>query len=240
MSHAVEVEGDELVIRTDGRVERSPVPEGQDPAMFRHIVAGIDLVYRRTGAVPSIDQLLEEWGGFSEKAVKAAYATPELAKALEIRGISLSPKAGLSQEQLYALAILQDFTDRRSTKAKLEQVGISLSKYRAWMRDPSFARAMSEQAEQNLGDATQMALNKLVANAESGDQRAIEKILEITGRYNPQQQEIQNARTVVLTMMEVIQEELGDDKEKLRKILDRVSSKMQVLTITQGLRELGS
>ena len=85
-----------------------------------------------------------------------------------------------------------------------------------------------------------MALNKLVANAESGDQRAIEKILEITGRYNPQQQEIQNARTVVLTMMEVIQEELGDDKVKLRKILDRVSSKMQVLTITQGLRELGS
>ena len=240
MSHAVEVEGNELVIRTDGRVERSPVPEGQDPEMFRHIVAGIDLVYRRTGAVPSIDQLLEEWGGFSEKAVKAAYATPELAKALEIRGISLSPKSGLSQEQLYALAILQDFTDRRSTKAKLEQVGISLSKYRAWMRDPSFARAMSEQAEQNLGDATQMALNKLVANAESGDQRAIEKILEITGRYNPQQQEIQNARTVVLTMMEVIQEELGDDKEKLRKILDRVSSKMQVLTITQGLRELGS
>ena len=240
MSHAVEVEGNELVIRTDGRVERSPVPEGQDPEMFRHIVAGIDLVYRRTGAVPSIDQLLEEWGGFSEKAVKAAYAAPELAKALEIRGISLSPKAGLSQEQLYALAILQDFTDRRSTKAKLEQVGISLSKYRAWMRDPSFARAMSEQAEQNLGDATQMALNKLVANAESGDQRAIEKILEITGRYNPQQQEIQNARTVVLTMMEVIQEELGDDKVKLRKILDRVSSKMQVLTITQGLRELGS
>lgn len=240
MSHAVEVEGNELVIRTDGRVERSPVPEGQDPEMFRHIVAGIDLVYRRTGAVPSIDQLLEEWGGFSEKAVKAAYAAPELAKALEIRGIRLSPKAGLSQEQLYALAILQDFTDRRSTKAKLEQVGISLSKYRAWMRDPSFARAMSEQAEQNLGDATQMALNKLVANAESGDQRAIEKILEITGRYNPQQQEIQNARTVVLTMMEVIQEELGDDKEKLRKILDRVSSKMQVLTITQGLRELGS
>ena len=32
----------------------------------------------------------------------------------------------------------------------------------------------------------------------------------------------------------------GDDKVKLRKILDRVSSKMQVLTITQGLRELGS
>lgn len=237
MSHAVEVEGDELVIRTDGRVERSPVPEGQDPEMFRHIVAGIDLVYRRTGAVPSIDQLLEEWGGFSEKAVKAAYAAPELARALEIRGISLSPKAGLSQEQLYALAILQDFTDRRSTKAKLEQVGISLSKYRAWMRDPSFARAMSEQAEQNLGDATQMALNKLVANAESGDQRAIEKILEITGRYNPQQQEIQNARTVVLTMMEVIQSKITD-KELLGEILGEVRKRMTSVMIMQSIREL--
>ena len=240
MSHAVEVEGNELVIRTDGRVERSPAPEGQDPAMFRHIVAGIDLVYRRSGSVPSEEQLLLEWSGFNEEAVKAAYASPELRQALSIRGIEMSTGSGLTQEQLYAITILQDFTDRRTTKAKLEQVGISMAKYRAWMRNPVFAKAMTDQAEHNLGDSVHMALNRLLGNAEAGDQRALEKVLEISGRWDPQQREVQNARTVVLTMMEVLQEELGDDKERLRRIMDRVSSKMQVLTITSGVQELRS
>ena len=62
--------------------------------------------------------------------------------------------------------------------------------------------------------------------------RAIEKILEISGRWNPQQQEVQNARTVVMLVMEVLQEELAGDTEKLSRILDRVRAKVSVLSIT--------
>ena len=97
---------------------------------------------------------------------------------------------------------------------------------------------MNEQAEHNLGDSVQMALNKLVANAEAGDQRAIEKILEISGRWNPQQQEVQNARTVVMTMMEILQEELAGDTDRLDRILQRLRGKMTSLTIVQSLKEL--
>ena len=96
---------------------------------------------------------------------------------------------------------------------------------------------MRDQAEQNLGDSVQVALNRLVANAEAGDQRAIEKILEISGRYNPQQQEVQNARTVVMTVMEVLQEELAGDSEVLERILSKVRGRVQVLSITSTLSQ---
>jgi len=231
----IEAQGRELRIVKDGRVKMSPVPDGFSPQMFRHIIAGVDLLYRKNSKVPTINELLASWEDFDAKTVRAAWATPEFKEALKIRGIEFDPKIGLTAEQLYAIQILQDPTDRRTTKARLEEVGIPIGKYRAWMRNPVFARAMSEQAEQNLGDSVQVALNRLIANAEAGDQRAIEKILEISGRYNPQQQEVQNARTVVMTVMEVIQEELAGESELLERILSKVRGRVQVLSITSTL-----
>lgn len=235
MTRQIESEGRELLIQVDGRVKRSPVPDAFSPAMFRHIVAGVDLLYRQKGRMPTVSEVMSSWEDFDLKTIRQAFATPEFAKALEIRGIPFDTKTSLTAEQLYAIQILQDPTSKKTTSARLADVGIPIGKYRAWMRNPIFARAMHEQAEQNLGDAPQMALNRLIANAEAGDQRAIEKILEISGRWNPQQQEVQNARTVVLTVMEVIQEVLADDPEKLNRVLDKVRGKVQVLSIQNSI-----
>lgn len=238
MTRDIETEGRELVITHDGRVQRSPVPDSFSPEMFRHIVAAVDVLYRRNGVIPTVSEVTKDWEGFDHKTVKKAFASPELKQALSLRGIEWDAKAGLTPEQLYALTILQDPSDRRTTKSKMESIGVPMAKYRAWMRNPIFAGYMNQQAEANLGDAVQMAINKLVGNAEAGDQRAIEKILEMTGRWNPQQQEVQNARAVVLMFMEVIQSELADDKEKLSNIITKVRGKMDALAITQSIREL--
>lgn len=233
----IETSGRELLIATDGRVQRSPVPDEFSPTMFRHIIAAVDVLYRLNGMMPTIADVTKNWEGFNIKTVRKAFATDEFKAALKLRGIEVNDRAGLTEEQLYALTILQDPADRRSTKAKLEDIGIPMARYRAWMRNPNFSGYMNKQAEQNLGDAVQMALNKLVGNAESGDQRAIEKILEMTGRWNPQQQEVQNARTVVLTFMEVIQSEI-QDKELLARINTKVRGKLDALTIVNSLKEI--
>ena len=233
----IETAGRELVIKKDGRVQRSPVPDGFSPAMFRHIIAAVDLLYRRNGAVPSIDDTLSSWEGFDRSTLAKAFATDEFKSALKLRGIEYDMKQGLTAEQLYAIQLLQDPSDRRSVKARLEPVGISIGKYRAWMRNPLFAKAMNEQSEQNLGDGVNVAMNRLIAAADAGEPWAINKLLEISGRWNPQQQEQQNARTVVLMLMEVLQAKITD-KELLREILDEVRSRQTSLTIVQSLREL--
>ena len=234
----IEAEGRELVIKKDGRVKRSPVPEGFSSQMFRHVVAGVDLLYRRHSKVPTINELMSSWNGFEKATISKIWATPEFKEALSLRGIDFDAKIGLSAEQLYVIQLLQDPSDRRSVKARLDQVGVSIGQYRAWMRNPVFSRAMTEQAEQNLGDSVNISLNRLVAAADAGESWAINKVLEMTGRWNPQQQEVQNARTVVLTVMEVIQEELADDKEALERILSRVRGKMTSMAIVTSLKEL--
>ncbi len=236
MSRAFEVEGEEVLIATDGRVERSPVPAGIKPATFRHVLAAADVLYRRNGIFPTVSEILKEWDGFSRDEVSKAFVSPEMKKALAIRGIEMNPKAGLSAEQATALLVLQNPSDGRSTSAKLASIGVSMPKYRAWMRNKLFSQLMREQAENNLGDSVQMAINKLISNAESGDARAIEKILEMSGRWNPQQQDVQNARQVVLIFMEAVQKYV--EKDALKLIMDEVTMKTQAVAITSGLKEV--
>lgn len=234
----IEVENRELRIVSDGRVRHSPVPEGFQPEMFRHIVAAVDLLYSRNGVIPTVKEVADSWAKFDRAVVARAMGTAEIKQALSLRGVEWDSKQGLTSEQMMALKILQNPADGRSTQAKLATVGISMARYRAWMRNPLFKQLMSEQAELNLGDAEQMALNRIISNAEAGDQKAAEKILEMTGRWNPQAQEVQNAKQVVLTVIEAVQKHVTD-KDVLRSIMSEIEGKIQVMTITAGMKELG-
>lgn len=233
---ASEIEADILTnsvkIVTDGRVKYSPVPRGFDVTVFRHIIAAIDMLYRRNGVIPTEDEVQATWT-FPGKSVQRAFLTSELREALALRGIAWDERAGLTQEQLNAILLLQNPSDMRSTEAKLTGIGVSMSKYRAWMRNKVFKAEMDRSAEANLGDSVQMALNKLIANAEAGDNRAIEKILEISGRWNPQQQEVQNARQVLTIFIEALQKYASADV--LRSVMDEVQQKTRLLSITSSI-----
>lgn len=233
----IETSGRELIIKHDGRVRRSPVPDGFSPAMFRHLIAAVDLLYRRNGAIPTINDVMTLWPEFEKATISRAWATEEFKVALSYRGIELDIRQGLTAEQLYAIQLLSDPSDRRTNKARLETVGIPIGKYRAWMRNPVFHRALAEASEQNLGDGVSTALNRLLAAADAGEAWAVNKVLEISGRWDPAQKEQQNARTVVMLMMEVLQTKVKD-KELLKEILDEVRSRQTSLTIVQSLREL--
>lgn len=232
----IEAEGRELVIKMDGRVRRAPVPDGIPVGLFRHIIAAVDFLYRRSGQFPTVDEICATWEPFDRAQVAKALATPEAAEALSLRGIERDIKKGLTEEQLLAVLILSNPSDGRKTETKLQQVGISMSKYRAWMRNPLFGAAIRQQAEQNLGDAVPVAINRLISNAEAGDSRAIEKLLEMTGRWNPQQQEVQSARAVVMMVLEAVQKHV--EPATLKKILDEVTSKTKIVAITNGLGEI--
>lgn len=215
-----------LVVHTDGRVVPSPIPTGFDPYLFRDILAAINVFYLRNGYVPSVDEVAKSWDRIGKKTYAKAYATPELKAALEIRGISMDPVNGVSPEQAMAIQLLSDPTDRRALNTKLRQLGISMPKYQNWMRQPLFSELLSKRSEQNLVDAVPIALNRLIGNADAGDQRAIDKILEMTGRWNPNQQEIANARQVVLVLVEAVLKHVSSKGEK-DAILAEVEQAMQ-------------
>lgn len=215
-----------LVVHQDGRVRPSPVPEGFDAVVFRDILAAIGVFYSRNGYVPTVDEVAKSWDRIPKKTYSKAYATPELSAALAIRGIDLNPTNGISPEQAMAIQILSDPTDHRTLNTKLRQLGVSMPKYQNWMRQPLFAELLSKRSEDNLVDAIPIAMNRLIGKADSGDMRAIEKVLEISGRHNPQQQEVNSARQVVLTIVEAVLKHVSSKDEKAA-ILAEVEASMQ-------------
>ena len=227
-----------LVVHQDGRVQPSPVPAGFDPTVFRDILAAINVYYLRNGVMPTVYEVAKSWTRIPKKTYSKAYAAPELKAALELRGLSLGPETGISPEQARAIQLLSDPTDRRTLNVKLRQLGISMPKYQNWMRQPLFAELLSKRSEQNLGDAVHVAMNRLIGNADAGDQRAIEKVLEISGRYNPQQQELVNARQVVLVLVEAVLKHVPD-KEAKDAILAEVESAMRKGSIMNELTRGG-
>jgi hypothetical protein len=238
VSRAFETEGDDVVVvHQDGRVRLSPVPDDFDRATFRDILAAVDVLYRREGVFPTVEEVHKSWPKISKKTYSRAFATSEFKQALELRGISMSESHGLTAEQATALLVLTN-PDGRPLVSKLRGLGISMPKYQAWMRQPLFSETYRNRSEQNLGDAIPVALNNLISNADKGDQRAIEKLLEITGRYNPNQIEVDNARQVVLVMVEAVLKHVTD-KSQRTAILAEVENAMVKGSITSGLKEIG-
>lgn len=223
-------EQDLLVVHEDGRVRRSPVPDGFDRRVFREILAAVDTLYRREGVFPTVKEVHKSWPSVSVKTYEKAFATSEFKQALELRGISMGVSPGLTAEQSMAILSLSNWADRASTETKLKKLGISMAKYQAWMRQPLFASTLSQRAEHNLGDSVQIALNRLIEKADAGDMRAIEKALEISGRYNPAQIEQNNARQVVLVMVEAVLKHVSSKEEKAA-ILAEVEQAMQIGTV---------
>jgi hypothetical protein len=225
-----EVQGRNLVIRnTDGRVQVQNVPKGFSPETFRHVLAAVEVAYHSMGYYPTPKQAQPFFPDVPLATYGRAMATAEFQMAMGKRGIQIDREDGLTEQQAFALTVLSDFTDRRNTSRRLADVGVPMAQFRAWMRQPLFSKLYHERAEQNFNDVVPAALRSLVGNIEDGDQRATEFGLKMSGRYDPAAIEAQNARQVVVTIMELVMEHA--DEEAQRKILAGVERKMSALSI---------
>jgi hypothetical protein len=196
-------------------------PTGFTDYAFRSIVAAVDALYRLNGKLPSATETHKAVSSWPTSTIAALMLTPEFKLALGYRGVEWDSDSGLSLEQTMALLKLTDWTDRRSTQVKLKELGVPLARHQAWMRQPLYAESYRSRTEEALKDAVPLALNKLMGNVEASDQRAIEKVLEMTGRWNPAQQQIDDVRNIVVRVVEAIIRNVPDPEQR-RAILDDI------------------
>lgn len=238
-TRAFEVSGQEVVVQNpDGRVRRQRVPEGINPTVFRHVLAAVDLLWNDEGRFPTPKKVHEFWPTTPLKTIESIFGTDEFGAALEKRGIQATGAVGLTELQATAIAVLTNPGDARSTTSKLKDVGVSYSTFQNWMRQPLFSRLYRDRTERVLEDIVPAAIVGLATNIEAGSQRAIEFGLKMSGRYDPDAVEVQNARTVVLTLVELIQQFVKDPAER-KAILDGLEAKMTSIRTVQSLKEIG-
>ena len=223
MDEFIQGDGTLRVREQDGRYRPVPTPVGYSDHAFRNVVAATDTLFRLNGKFPSVSEVQKLWPKATAQTISGLFLTDEFKQAMEYRGVTADVDSGLSMEQQMVLLKLTDFTDRRSTTAKLKDMGVPMPRYQAWMKQPLFAEMYRQRTEDQFKDASTLALNKLMANMEMGDQRAVEKVLEITGRYNPANQQLEDVRTILVRIVEAIIRNVPDPEQR-RAIMNDISS----------------
>lgn len=197
-------------------------PDGVTDEQFRNAIAAAYTHYRLSGKLPTVDDLRKLHKSISPAMYSRIMLADEFREALRYRGIEWDDEAGLSLEQQSVLLKLADFTDRRSIGVKLKELGVPMPRYQAWLKQPLFRKAMNDSAENVLSEAVAPALLALSGKAAAGEDRAIEKLLEISGRWNPNAMAAEDARVVVMTLLEAIIKHVKDPEAR-KAIMSEVS-----------------
>lgn len=190
-------------------------PDGTSRQMFRNVVAAAHMAYQLhnqdwknrerngTKTLPDVKEIARHCY-HTERSVSKVVATEEFRMAMREKGIYWTARDGLTPEQIYAIGILTNPSDKRDMNGKLKAAGINYQIYRGWLKQPSFRVAIRQIGEEMLDDHIQDVNTALVNRAVGGDIRAIELYNQITGRFDPAKQQAQDLGNLVNTLMEII------------------------------------
>lgn len=207
------------------------LPKGVGEKTFRHIVGAANTAYVAVRGIPTIDQIYD----YSDKRVTKAtisktVLTDEFKDAMTQRGIPwrADDYTGISTEQMYCIQILTDPTHKAKTlQAKLKLAGIPYQKYRNWLKQPTFERYLNNLTEGMLTDHVGDLHTVLMNKALNGDINAIKYVHELSGRHDPNQQQVKDLRIIVDRLIEIISEEVTD-----QQVLIRIANKMNLTMST--------
>ncbi len=222
MDEFEQFEGGVAVHLPDGTTKNIPTPDGYTDTAFRGTLAAFHTAYLRNGHIPSVDDIHQLWPKLSKKIISSLMGTLEFKSALHHRGIQWDPKDGLSMEQQTVLLKLSDPFDRRGLASKLKDLGVPMPRFQAWLKQPLYNELYNQHTKANYEEALPAIRQRLIGNAEAGDQRAIELVFAMTGEWNPNQQHLEDARTIVLKVVEAIIRHVKDVKTR-EAILSDVS-----------------
>lgn len=178
------------------------LPEGANRETFHRVLTAYGTAYRALGKTPTASQVRKVWPQLPTATIAAILRTAEFQDALKLLGTDAGK--GLSHEQQIVVAKMADPFDKRSTKFKLDQLGVPMQRYLAWKKNPTFLAALNQATSSGYTEALPELRNRLLSMAEGGDLKAIELIFKKTGEYDPDAQAVEDARTLVLKVMESV------------------------------------
>lgn len=160
-------------------------------------------------------------------AIQQYKATIHYRTGMAERGIEVAEVEELTPNQLACIQLLTTPNDKRSVGSKLKALGIKDAQYRGWLKQRKFNEAIKGIAGKGLAEAIPLAEVALASAAQDGDLHAIKFLMEVTGRYNPAQQQAIDAQELVAVMVDAAQEVMSKHPDLLKAYVDLVRLKAQ-------------
>lgn len=194
-------------------------------ALERGMVSWIEVAYHQNkGVFPSFETFKSSWptSFATQKMLSDFLSKPAVRQALLNRGIDTRPTKDLSEQQAAAILLVANLSDRRNLKTKLNSLGITLAQWNAWKKQPNFRGFLHSQLTDDFESSLDRALSGLLSAVDSGNPRAIELYLEMTGRQ-PTEAE-RNYRVAITRIVESITRHVRDPNtiRLLKEDFDRI------------------
>lgn len=170
-------------------------------------------VANKRGRLPTPKEVAE-YCSFSADVAARIMDTREFAAIISGRGVPWveggTYNQGLTAEQQLALSVILNPTDRRTLENKLKAIKVPYARYRAWLKQPLFARAVQNISEDMLQDHIGDVHVALTNKATNGDINAIKLYYEVTGRFDPAQKQVQELKGMVTILLEILTTHIKD------------------------------
>lgn len=211
------------VLTKSGGRHPIPVPLGYTDIAFRNALATVYTLFIKNGKFPSVDECFRLHSAIPKATFSALMLTDEFRSALAARGVTFDPASGLTLEQQMALAKLSDVTDTRSLGAKLKDLKVPMPRYQGWLKQPLFVELLDKATKDAYADYLPDIRRNMIGRAMNGDQRAAELVFAKTGEYDPNKRTLQDAQSVVMTVVNAVMTHVRD-KDTRQAILDDIRS----------------
>lgn len=135
-------------------------------------------------------------------------------QSLDRRGIRRpeTPVASLSPEQVAAIALITNYSDRRPVTARLEAMGVTQEMLHGWQSDPAFKRELEARARDTFQNIAPVAEIRLAQAIDKGNLNAIKFYFEVTGKAETP--ESINLKKAMTTMVEAIQKHCTPEQQQ--------------------------
>lgn len=166
------------------------------------------------GRVPSNKEIIDHFGPFiTEKYLTGSFwKNPVVRRGLVASGVDVSKENtdGLEPKQMIAANVMLNINDRRSTRKKLQEVGITTQVWNGWLREPRFVNYLKARTEAMFGSSDWIAYDTLVKRMQDGNFDATKLFFEMKGIYNPKIDINVNVEVVVNQLIEIVAKHVGD------------------------------
>lgn len=179
------------------------------------VLAYVEQIYWQTGRVPTKEAVIEGLDPLNtpqtRSKVTRAWNKPRFQAALEKRGLDFSNDSQLlTPTQLLLVNMLLNVEDKKSLRQKLELLGINMSKYQTWLRDPAFHNYLTMRTEQLFENSDHDAYKALIQAVARGDVTAMKLFFEMRGIYSPRLDINVNIESVIYRVVEVVGKHVKD------------------------------
>lgn len=205
------------------------------------VVLFIEHYHSTTGLIPSDADIIRHIQTHSMSLgpleLRNLKSNPLFKASLDSRGITANYDSSmqlrdvnvLTPRQMAAASVMMNLVDRRSNEKKLRDIGVSTEEWTNWTQDAKFSEYLRERSEVLVANSTHEAHIGLMRGVAQGNTASIKLYYELTGRYNPNEENNVNIRLVIGRVLEAIQKHIRDPE-----VLNALAVEMSQIAIESG------